>query len=55
MVAHFRGLLSKPLVMLGIPMPVCPEPKKGITAQSDANATNRGQTPARSECRACRS
>ena len=33
MVAHFRGLPSKPVVMLGIPIPVSPERTKGITAK----------------------
>ena len=33
MVAHFRQLPSKPLVLLGIPIPVAPERTKGITAK----------------------
>jgi lysophospholipase L1-like esterase len=33
MVAHFRQLPSKPLVLLGIPIPVSPERTKGITAK----------------------
>ncbi|MCE9553513.1 MAG: hypothetical protein K8T91_09085 [Planctomycetes bacterium] len=33
MVTHFRQLPSKPLVLLGIPIPVAPERTKGITAK----------------------